>query len=108
MQNESRQHTMKFGFILLLLTALSAAAAEPASKPALPSDHAERLTRGLNLFQKQVRPILIDNCVKCHGGEKIKGGLDLTTREGLLKGGEDGLVVIHVLDRVAVVVPSTV
>ena len=30
------------------------------------------------------------HCVKCHGGGKIKGGLDLTTRTGLLRGGDTG------------------
>ena len=33
------------------------------------------------------------HCVKCHGGEKTKAGLDLTTREGLLRGGESGAAV---------------
>jgi hypothetical protein len=34
------------------------------------------------------------HCVKCHGGEKTKGGLDLVTREALLRGGENGASVI--------------
>jgi hypothetical protein len=34
--------------------------------------------------------ILETHCVKCHGGEKTKSGLDLTTREALLRGGESG------------------
>ncbi|HUR59693.1 MAG TPA: DUF1549 domain-containing protein, partial [Opitutaceae bacterium] len=33
------------------------------------------------------------HCVKCHGGEKTKSGLDVTTREALLRGGESGPVV---------------
>ena len=41
-------------------------------------------------FKKQVRPILEVYCLKCHGDEKPKGGLSLTTRAGALKGGEDG------------------
>lgn len=42
-------------------------------------------------FDRQVRPILQTHCVSCHGGEKkIKGGLNLTTREGLLEGGNTG------------------
>ena len=32
--------------------------------------------------------------MKCHGGDKIRGDLDLTTRAGLLKGGEEGPSVI--------------
>ncbi len=34
--------------------------------------------------------VLEAQCVKCHGGEKTKAGLDLTTRENLLRGGESG------------------
>ncbi len=37
--------------------------------------------------------ILETHCVKCHGGEKTKAGLDVTTREALLRGGESGVVV---------------
>jgi len=38
--------------------------------------------------------ILETHCVKCHGGEKTKGGLNLVTREALLKGGESGVAVV--------------
>jgi Protein of unknown function (DUF1553)/Protein of unknown function (DUF1549)/Planctomycete cytochrome C len=43
-------------------------------------------------FENKIRPILSENCYKCHSLEKgkSKGGLTLDTREGLLKGGEDG------------------
>ena len=39
-------------------------------------------------FENRIRPILSDNCYKCHSvkSEKVKGGLMLDTREGLLKG----------------------
>jgi Protein of unknown function (DUF1553)/Protein of unknown function (DUF1549)/Planctomycete cytochrome C len=42
------------------------------------------------LFESTVRPILQARCVDCHGGGKVKGGLDLSSREGLLKGGARG------------------
>src|SRR3954469_917012 len=42
---------------------------------------------GLNA---EVREILNQHCVKCHGGEKTKGSFDLTTREGLLHPGDEG------------------
>jgi len=38
--------------------------------------------------------LLETHCVRCHGGANIKGGLDLTTREGLLRGGESGATVV--------------
>ena len=43
-------------------------------------------------YQKEVRPILEANCVRCHGKnpEKIRGGFNLTTRAGLLAGGDSG------------------
>ena len=65
-----------------------------ADKPSLPADHAERMAKGLDLFQSQVSTLLKDNCLKCHGGEATKGEFDLSTREGLLKGGESGVVVV--------------
>jgi mono/diheme cytochrome c family protein len=41
-------------------------------------------------FEKDVRPLLEQSCVECHGAEKQKGGFRLDTREMLLKGGENG------------------
>ncbi|HAB16752.1 MAG TPA: hypothetical protein DCE44_09915, partial [Verrucomicrobiales bacterium] len=41
-------------------------------------------------FKKQVRSVLEVYCLKCHGDEKPKGGLSLTTRSNAIKGGDDG------------------
>lgn len=77
--------------VIFHLTLLSAAALNAAP---LPADHAERMTRGLTLFQKDVRPLLTEHCLNCHGGKKTKGDFDLATREGLLKGGTEGVGVV--------------
>lgn len=45
-------------------------------------------------FDKDVRPILAANCIKCHGAEKQKGGLRLDDRKSLLEGGNGGAVII--------------
>ena len=45
---------------------------------------------GVAFFESRVRPVLQARCFDCHGGGKSKGGLDLTSREGLLKGGNRG------------------
>ncbi|MFO0984532.1 MAG: c-type cytochrome domain-containing protein [Planctomycetota bacterium] len=37
-------------------------------------------------WQDPATRILSEHCVRCHGGEKVKSGLDLTTRERLLQG----------------------
>jgi cytochrome c553 len=46
----------------------------------------------LQFFETRVRPILVDRCYKCHShdADKIKGGLMLDTREGMLHGGDTG------------------
>jgi hypothetical protein len=44
----------------------------------------------MQFFEKEVRPILEANCLKCHSGETKRAGLDLTRRESILKGGESG------------------
>jgi hypothetical protein len=45
----------------------------------------------LEFFEREVKPILKANCVHCHGGEaKVQSGFYLTSREGVLKGGENG------------------
>ncbi len=45
---------------------------------------------GLKFFETQVRPILQQNCFRCHGTQKQEGGLSLTSRAGVLKGGDSG------------------
>ena len=57
---------------------------------------AEPSKSDLEFFESKIRPILTENCYKCHShdSEKIKGGLLLDTRDGLLKGGDDGPVIV--------------
>ena len=54
------------------------------------SVRADTAQEGERLFALKVRSILSSKCFACHGGDakKIKGELDLTSRDGLLKGGE--------------------
>jgi hypothetical protein len=44
---------------------------------------------GLEFFEQRIRPVLAERCYRCHSAraEKLKGGLRLDTREGLLRGG---------------------
>lgn len=60
----------------------------------LPADHAERMAQGLTQFRDDVAGLLKRHCLKCHGGDKTRGQLDLATREGLLQGGENGPAVV--------------
>ena len=52
------------------------------------------MAKGLAIFKSDVRAALKQHCVKCHGGDKTRGDLDLTTRAGLLKGGDEGVSVV--------------
>jgi uncharacterized membrane protein/mono/diheme cytochrome c family protein len=42
----------------------------------------------------EVRTILAHNCYSCHGEAKMKGDLRLDSKEAIMKGGENGVVVI--------------
>jgi mono/diheme cytochrome c family protein len=44
-------------------------------------------------FKKDIAPILEASCVKCHNETKKKGKLNMATKEGFEKGGEDGKLV---------------
>ena len=57
-------------------------------------DHASKMASSQKIFSDEVRGILIDRCVKCHGGKKTRSGFNLTTREELLLGGDQGVAVI--------------
>ena len=76
-------------FVYSAVTFISAA--DLPKEPVDPA-HAKQRAAGLDLFKKEVKQILVGRCVKCHGGEKTEGKFDLTSREGLLKGGETGIV----------------
>lgn len=86
MQNSKRrtglaQLALVFNFSFLILNYSSAA--EPTAAQ-------------LQFFENKVRPVLADNCYKCHSAtaEKVKGGLLLDSREATLKGGETGPAVV--------------
>lgn len=41
-------------------------------------------------FEKHVRPVLAENCFKCHGSSKQEAGLRLDRRAAILTGGDNG------------------
>jgi hypothetical protein len=47
-----------------------------------------------SFYARRLYPILDSNCVVCHGEEKVKGHLRLDTYDRLMRGGEDGAVII--------------
>jgi mono/diheme cytochrome c family protein len=61
-----------------------------------PVSAAELTPAQTQFFENKIRPILSDNCYKCHSrqAERVKGGLLLDTRDGVLKGGETGPAIV--------------
>lgn len=49
---------------------------------------------GLSLFREQVRPLLTEKCLTCHGSGRREGGLDLSRRSAALTGGVSGPAIV--------------
>ncbi|WP_130419921.1 c-type cytochrome domain-containing protein [Edaphobacter modestus] len=47
-----------------------------------------------DFYMTKVRPIFQSNCFRCHAGMNRRGGLSMSTRAGLMKGGRDGVVIV--------------
>lgn len=52
-----------------------------------------------DFFETKIRPVLVEHCYSCHSSEaqknkKLKGGLLLDTRAGVVKGGDSGPAVV--------------
>ena len=77
---------MKSTPVLCFLSLLAAHGLQAADVVAAPD------ATGIAFFEKNVRPILSEHCYECHSNEKAttKGGLTLDSRDGMLKGGEEG------------------
>ena len=48
-------------------------------------------------FERRVRPVLLEHCVKCHGPKKQESGLRLDSREAVLRGGDSGVAAVESL-----------
>ena len=81
---------MRFRAAALALLTMTVAA---VGRPATAWSQGEA---GSEFFEKQVRPLLVARCYECHStkAQKVKGGLLLDSRAGLLKGGDTGPAVV--------------
>src|SRR5437867_3997542 len=77
------QHGMALAAVALCLCLPAAPAAAGGDSP----DPA-----ALEFFEKKVRPVLVEHCFKCHSAQakKLRGGLRLDSRAGVLTGGDNG------------------
>jgi len=65
----------------------------PSANPAGPD------AKQVEFFESKIRPVLVEQCYSCHSADakkakKLKAGLMLDTRAGMLKGGDSGPAVI--------------
>jgi hypothetical protein len=67
------------------LALLPGTAALAAETPFFPQED-------LDFFERRIRPVLAEKCHSCHSvsAERLRAGLFLDTRDGLLKGGDNG------------------
>ncbi len=49
----------------------------------------------LEFFEKNIRPLLMEHCSKCHGDQKPEGGLRMVSRETLVAGGDSGAAIVE-------------
>jgi mono/diheme cytochrome c family protein len=50
--------------------------------------------QAVEFFEKHIRPVLVSKCQSCHGTKRQQGGLRLDSHSGLLKGSDNGAVVV--------------
>src|SRR6185503_12796174 len=86
---------MKFVWTLLVLLAPAAFAAEPdTAKDLQPISIAEAKRTDTVDFEREILPVLKNNCLACHNQTKAKADLILETPQTILKGGESGPAVV--------------
>jgi len=66
----------------------------PTAAPATEVPATEAPASGLVSYATQIKPIFDNKCIKCHGVESRKEGLDMLTYESLMAGSFNGTVII--------------
>ena len=74
--------------VLAALIPTALAIAHASGQEPQPSAEAVRF------FEARIRPVLADQCLKCHGPEKQKAGLRLDSRSAMLGGGDTGPAIV--------------
>ena len=65
-------------------------------QPALSFSAAQDTSAEAGFFESRIRPLLVDHCYACHSAqaEQVKGELLLDSKEGVVRGGKDGPVIV--------------
>ena len=62
--------------------------------PVAADDTAQNTPEQIALFESRIRPVLVERCLDCHSGDEPESGLNLSSRELMLRGGELGTAVL--------------
>jgi cytochrome c553 len=56
----------------------------------------ENVRRDIDFFESNIRPVLVKHCYECHSvaSGKAKGGLQVDSRDALLRGGDSGPAIV--------------
>src|SRR6266516_2813117 len=91
--NNFHRHSHFWQLASLLMLLVSGAATSGAEKKK--HQVIQNNTRPINpeeaekvSYARQIKPIIVDNCLECHSTEDHKGGFDATTVANLIKGGK--------------------
>jgi hypothetical protein len=88
---------MRISFVLavgLYLTGWTASADDHAVAAKAEPDVRGIAPEQAEFFEAKIRPVLVEQCFKCHGSKKHESGLRLDSREGVLRGTNAGPVVV--------------
>ena len=78
---------LPLGIVAALLTGTNLSRTQAGEAPTATPDQ-------IQFFESQVRPVLMNECAKCHGPSKQKGGLRVDSLDALLAGGDSGPAVV--------------
>ena len=72
--------------LIICLTAVGAAE----------ENYPEPTADGIKFFEAKIRPVLVEQCYRCHSseGQAVRGGLSVASRTALLAGGESGPAIV--------------
>jgi hypothetical protein len=87
--------SLRFGLLMKLALVMKCVACTLLAfpGPGAAADPVLTPRQQVEFFTGKVKPLLVKNCFKCHSGNKVKGGLHLDNRAGLMKGGDSGRAV---------------
>jgi hypothetical protein len=88
-----KTHALILGGLVAVASTVTAGEAVDLSKIDLSKLPPAATKKGLT-FSKDIQPLLEASCTRCHGQDRPKAGLQLTSLDTLLKGSKDGKVVV--------------